>query len=283
MTAQASAQAENHSAQAEPAASQPANGAGAPRSLAALVDSQFGPQAAAYVTSPVHSRGEDLDQFAGIVRDLPAKTVLDLGCGGGHMSFAAAPHVRDEVVAYDLSRDMLAAVSAEAARRGLTNIRTEAGRAESLPFADASFCVVATRMSAHHWGDLDAALAEARRVTKRGGRGVFIDVCSPGTPLLDTYLQAMELLRDPSHVRNYSIDEWIRAVTKAGFAAGKVTPRRLRIEFAPWIARIRTPALHAEAIRSLQAAVPEEVKSYFAFEADGTFTFDTMTLEAVAV
>ncbi|MFP3499002.1 ribonuclease E/G, partial [Pseudomonas sp. SIMBA_059] len=50
--------------------------------------------------------------------------------------------------------------------------------------------------------DLGLALREVRRVLKPGGVAAFIDVMSPGSPLLDTYLQTVEVLRDTSHVRD---------------------------------------------------------------------------------
>jgi SAM-dependent methyltransferase len=245
-----------------------------------VVTEQFGPRAAEYVASAVHAEGEDLQQLAAIVRGRAEAQVLDLGCGGGHVSFTVAPEVA-RVTAYDLSTDMLTAVAAEAVRRGLTNIGTQQGPAEQLPFDDARFDFVLTRFSAHHWRDLPAALAEAHRVTKPGGRAVFIDVVSPGPPLLDTFLQAIELLRDPSHMRDYSVEEWTRAVGEAGFTPGPLTRRRLHLNFATWVARMRTPELHASAIRSLQSAASRDVTRHFAIEADGSFSVDTMTLEAM--
>lgn len=245
-----------------------------------VVTEQFGPRAAEYVASAVHAEGEDLQQLAAIVRGRAEAQVLDLGCGGGHVSFTVAPEVAG-VTAYDLSSDMLAAVAAEAARRGLTNISTQQGPAERLPFDDSRFDFVLTRFSAHHWRDLPAALAEAHRVAKPGGRAVFIDVVSPGPPLLDTFLQAIELLRDPSHMRDYSVEEWTRAVREAGFTPGPLTRRRLYLNFATWIARMRTPELHASAIRSLQRLASGDVTRHFAIEDDGSFSVDTMTLEAM--
>src|SRR5712692_1759892 len=146
---------------------------------ASLVNDQFGPQAAAYVASTVHAEGEDLEALTKVVAGRSTGSVLDLGCGGGHVSFRVAPHV-GQVTAYDLSESMLAAVAKAASGRGLKNIVTHQGAAERLPFADGSFDFVLSRYSAHHWHDFQAALREARRVMKVGGRAIFMDAVSPG-------------------------------------------------------------------------------------------------------
>ncbi|MDR3463827.1 MAG: class I SAM-dependent methyltransferase, partial [Beijerinckiaceae bacterium] len=158
-----------------------------------LVAAQFGPRAMAYVASKDHAQGADLERLATLAAARPGARVLDLGCGGGHVSFTVAPFAR-EVVAYDLSEEMLAAVAATAAARGLTNIVTQQGMAEDLPFPAAHFDIVATRYSAHHWRDLAAGLAGIRHVLKPGGLAVIMDVISPGDPQPDTFLQAIELL-----------------------------------------------------------------------------------------
>jgi ubiquinone/menaquinone biosynthesis C-methylase UbiE len=251
---------------------------GSSRSHESLVTAQFGPRAAAYVNSATHSQGEDLARLAALAREMGKARALDLGCGGGHAAFAVAPHVA-RVVAYDLSQDMLDAVGAEATRRGLRNIATRQGAVERVPFADASFDLVVTRFSAHHWRDLGAALREARRVVAPAGRAVFIDAVSPGPPQLDTFLQAIELFRDPSHVRDYSIAEWRAALAAAGFEVTAVTPRRVKIAFEPWIERMRTPENQAEAIRAVERHVSTEVARHFALAADGGFELDAATIE----
>ena len=119
-----------------------------------------------------------------------------------------------------------------------------------------------------------------RRTLKQDGLGIFMDVVSPEAALLNTWLQTMELLRDPSHVRNASLTEWKRLLQTAGFAVEQIHTFRLRLDFDTWIERMQTPPVHAAAIRSLQHRADEQVRSYFALEEDGSFTVDTMVIAA---
>ncbi len=242
-----------------------------------VVDQQFSGQAAAYLTSAVHAEGEDLAQLVRLAADQRPETALDLGCGGGHVSYRLSPHA-GQVVAYDLSPSMVAMVADEAVRRGLSNIDTRQGAVEQIPYPNQSFDLVVTRYSAHHWYDFATGLSEARRVLKNSGQAVFIDVVSPGAPLLDSWLQTLELLRDPSHVYNRSVREWRLAVGNAGFRPGELSHAKLRIDFGSWVKRMNTPEAHVTAIRSLQAKAGRDVADYFKFEADGSFTIDTMVL-----
>jgi SAM-dependent methyltransferase len=245
-----------------------------------LVADQFGATAAAYLTSAVHASGADLGVLATEVGATAGARVLDLGCGAGHASFAVAPHVR-EVVAYDIAQPMLDVVAAAARERGLGSVTTRQGPAETLPFADASFDWAISRMSAHHWRDVPAALAEVRRVLKPGGRVLFIDIAGADHPLHDTHIQAVELLRDASHIRDYRSAEWQIFFTGAGFTQVNVRDRwRLPIEFSAWVARMRTPPLKIDAIRAVWAAAPDEVRHYFNVQQDGSFELDVLMVEA---
>ena len=247
-----------------------------------LVTGQFGPRADAYVESAVHARGDDLVALDGLAARTKPAHALDLGCGGGHVAYLLAKHAA-EVTAVDLSADMLAAVTKTAEAKGLRNIRTRQASVESLNFADASFDFVASRYSAHHWHDFEGGLREARRVIRPGAAAVFLDAFAPGAALLDTHLQAIELLRDTSHVRDYTLAEWSASLARAGFAVGNVRTWRLHLDFSSWIARMRTPDILVAAIKALHAAAPREVRAHYAIEADGSFTIDTMMIETLAV
>jgi ubiquinone/menaquinone biosynthesis C-methylase UbiE len=251
------------------------------RSHESVVSEQFGPQAQAYVQSAVHASGEDLEAIEEIVRQAAPRRALDLGTGGGHVAYRLARHA-EAVTACDLSEEMLAAVAHTAAAKGIENIQTVAAAAERLPFSDGTFDFLASRFSAHHWRDWELGLRQARRVLSADASAIFVDVVSQGGPLLDTHLQAVELLRDPSHVRDYSAAEWFEALARSGFAVRATRSWRIRTEFAQWTARMRTPEVFVNAIRALQATASAEVARHFTIEGDGTFMLDAMMVEAVA-
>lgn len=243
------------------------------------VEQQFGSQAQQYLDSKVHAQGNDLTWLADRLAKMPHAQVVDIGCGAGHASFIAAQQVAN-VTAYDLSSEMLAVVEQAAQQRGLRNLVTQRGSAEALPFADASVDVVISRYSAHHWHDVGLALREMKRILKPGGTAIMMDVVSPGHPVLDIYLQTVEKLRDTSHVRNYSPGEWLSLFSAAGFGIRELRADKLALDFTSWIARMRTPAHFATAIRELQHCLSEDVARHFALQPDGSFTTDILTIEA---
>ena len=240
------------------------------------VQSQFDPRAQAYLTSAVHAAGPDLDRAGALVSQaVPAGAqALDIGCGGGHLSFALAPHLA-RIVALDPSPGMLAAVSQAAASKGLRHIEVQQASAESLPLGDGSFDLVCTRYSAHHWTRLEKAAQELARVLAPGAHALIIDTLGHEDPLVDTFMQSIELLRDPSHVRNRSVVEWRALLRSAGLVELDHAQWPIRLEFASWVARMRTPADRAAVIRSLQDGAPQEVRQALRIEADGSFAIQT--------
>jgi SAM-dependent methyltransferase len=200
-------------------------------------------RAEAYRESEAHREGPDLDLL--VEWAAGARTALDVGSGGGHV----ARRLREaglEVVTADPAPGMQADVQAPA---------------EDLPFADGSFDVVATRVAAHHFADVAAAVAEMARVA--GDRVLVVDNLFMGEAA-----EGADRLRDPSHVRNYTEAEWRALFDGAGLTVADARRVDRTIDFGSWLDRSGCTGPDAERVRELLAD-----------RIDG----DTITLDRIAL
>lgn len=188
--------------------------------------------------------------------------VLDVGCAAGHTALAFAPHVR-EVIGIDLSMAMLAEAARLAGARGITNARWEVAHAAALPYADDSFDIVTCRLVAHHFLSLAPSLAEMARVLKRGGHLLIVDIISPEEPALADFLNAFEVLRDPSHGRDWTLSEWESAGKEIGTPFDVIARWDMPQEFAVWTARQQTPPDAVMAIERLMDTASAEARDAF--------------------
>ena len=209
----------------------------------AQVKSSFGPNAHQYTTSRGHGNASALAQLVAKVAPPSTGKVLDIGTGAGHTAIAFAPHVAG-VVAFDLTPQMLEETRRNAQARGITNLTTSQGAAENLPFDPASFDIVVCRLTTHHFANLPQAIGEMARVLKSGGHLVIVDSDVPEDKELDRQINEIELLRDPSHVRNYSESEWRALVEAAGLRVVEVEHSYYdedgKMDFWTWTRRIGT-------------------------------------------
>lgn len=236
------------------------------------IQDRFGAAAAAYAASAVHRGGPDLDAMLAEGVRTGSERVLDVGCGAGHTALAFAARVA-EVVALDLTPAMLEQARRLAAERGLPNVSFREGNAAELPFPDASFDLVTSRLAAHHVAQPAAMLCEIARVLRPGGCFLLSDTVADEDPMLDSFVNALELLRDASHVRDHRVSEWQTMFRTAGLAPRLLDRFAIELEFEPWVARIGTPSGAVTGLRALFDAAPDEARRHFGIGVAGDYAF----------
>jgi ubiquinone/menaquinone biosynthesis C-methylase UbiE len=187
-------------------------------------------RAEAYRQSATRREGPDLDLVIELCEPGPGVRALDVATGGGHV----ARRLREagaDVVSCDPAPGMHPDVICGA---------------EDLPFADAIFDVVVTRSAPHHFHDVAAALLEMTRVTNN--RVVIQDTLFSGGEQEDA-----QRLRDPTHVRSYSDEEWTALLQVAGLKIERREHFIKRHRFDSWLAMTGCERAEAERVRELLA------------------------------
>jgi SAM-dependent methyltransferase len=190
------------------------------------VSSVWNERAEAYRQSEAHREGEDLDLL--VEWAAGAQTALDVATGGGH-------------VARRLREAGLQVVSSDPAPAMQPDVVC---RAEDLPFDDESFDVVACRLAGHHFTNVLAALQEMARVS--GDRVLVVD-----NVYMSEAREEADHLRDPSHVRNYTVDEWRELYSGAVLHVEDLRTFDKELEVEPWLARSGCAGDDAARVRAL--------------------------------
>jgi SAM-dependent methyltransferase len=183
-----------------------------------------------YRESEAHREGEDLDLIVAWAGLGPGRRALDVATGGGHV----ARRLREagfEVTGSDPAPAMEPDVVC---------------RAEELPFADGSFEVVTCRVAAHHFDDVEKAVAEMARVSSEA-------VIVADNLYLGESVEEAERLRDPTHVRCYSEDEWRALFERAGLSVDEARVLHKSIALEPWLERAGCRGETAARVRALLA------------------------------
>jgi ubiquinone/menaquinone biosynthesis C-methylase UbiE len=146
-----------------------------------------------------------------------ARDVLDVGCGTGTLSVALAA-AGTRVVGVDGDEDVLARARAKAAAAGV-DVEWRTGLADALPAPAASADAVVCSLLLHHLEPRvkAAALAEARRVLRPGGRLYVADWGRPADPLQRVMFFGLQLLDGFSNTRDHAAGRLVDVIAAAGF------------------------------------------------------------------
>jgi SAM-dependent methyltransferase len=182
---------------------------------------QFSRQAIPFSQQPAHSRESFLNlmlEMSGVNRE---DNVLDVACGPGLVACAFAARAR-HVTGIDLTPAMIERAQQLQQERQLPNVTWQTGNVLPLPFPDASFSLVITRYTFHHFLDPRAVFTEMVRVCAQGGRVLVADTTM--TPEKRDFCDVEEKLRDPSHTRTLTPAEFSQMAAELGL-------REVRTEF----------------------------------------------------
>lgn len=233
----------------------------------------FGAHAERYVSSRDHQSGESLDRLVALAAPRGEWRVLDVATGGGHTALALAPHVR-EVVASDITPEMLAAAERHVRGKGVANVSFREADACALPFEDDSFDLVTCRIAPHHFSDAGRFVRECARVVRPGGAVIVIDNLTPEDPAASAAINEIEVVRDPSHRRAYSEPEWVGFFRGAGLVVERVERFRKQRDFDFWTGMQSVAPEVKERLRALFRALPPGARTALApEEREGRLTF----------
>ncbi len=232
----------------------------------------FSQRAEFYAQSKIHDDKETLSWLVELAMPRKDMIALDVGTGTGHTAMALAPHLK-EVDAIDLTEAMMVEGRKLCAQRGIVNVHFMLGDAMRIPFPNEHFNIVTCRRAAHHFGDIKKALVEMARVLRPGGRMVIDDRSIPEDDELDTTINRLDALHDPSHVRDYRPSEWMQFSRIAGLEIEAMRMYRKHIPLTHFTDKV-TPAT-AKEMKQVAEEMSERAKKVVNYEmADGNIVMD---------
>ena len=244
----------------------------AERDITRLSQQQFSARALGYSQSHVFNAGADLDAIIAMASDVQANIAVDIGSGAGFTAFAVAPFAHT-VLSTDLALPMLQHAIQNAESRGLTNIAPVLVSAESLPFANNSVGLLTCRLAAHHFSDVNIGVSEWARIIEPGGALILVDTVTPEDTDVATWMNDIELRRDPSHSRDLSVLQWVDLLTANGFTIEETVLMKIPLEFDDWVKRSATPSDVIEKMRVDYVNASDLVTEAFGIESDGPLQF----------
>jgi ubiquinone/menaquinone biosynthesis C-methylase UbiE len=195
---------------------------------------EFAKQAENFASSAAISDQAQVERIVTGMGDLAGRRVLDVACGTGIVTSALAQKAK-QVVGLDLTLEMLNKARERCSELGLSSVVFMEGSATSLPFANAEFDAVVTRLSFHHFLDPKVVLTEMLRVLRPGGVLAVADVVTSENTAKSELQNAIEVLRDPSHVRMLPASELLSLVSRDGATIVHQESWDKQREFDEWL------------------------------------------------
>lgn len=222
----------------------------------------------------IHHDDEAVDRLVNWLAPRAGGSYLDLATGAGVMAFAvAAKQPNAQVIGVDIA-DAAIARNREAAReQGQANLEFRLMDGRRLEFPDAAFDGMTWRYALHHFPDLAATLADARRVLKPGGHFAVADAVRHPEDGRD-FINRFQALKPDGHVRIYTAEALVDLFRAQDFAVDR------RFASAISFTREFNADYHA-----LIGDMPPEILEFYQVEVAGdqaALTFDVLNVRFVA-
>lgn len=233
-----------------------------------LIREEFARQSSSMPISPVFTSSDILDRIESAACLASSSRVLDLGCGPGIITEAFADDV-GEMVAFDIAPEMMYSVLQRCRKAGQENVHFVIGHAERLPLHKASFDTIITRLTFHHFPDPKTVISEMSRVLRPDGNIVIADIVSSELPEEARLHNALEVLRDPSHVKMLSCTDLKHLVRSAGLFIEAEDSWIKEREFGEWLQITNAPERSEPLYAIMQSLAKANVRAGIDLQTDG--------------
>ena len=182
---------------------------------------QFNAQAEFYANSKVHSSGQNLEIISDYLENKSFELSLDIATGTGFTAFESSK-VSKKVLALDIAIEMINQAKTLAKEKSINNIQFVIASADNLPYKNSYFDLITCRTGTHHFENFEKSLKEMHRTLKDNGTLIISDTITSQDNDLSSWHQKVEIMRDPSHQSNYSIESWKEFFNNLKFEATKI-------------------------------------------------------------
>ncbi|HJN58967.1 MAG TPA: methyltransferase domain-containing protein, partial [Dehalococcoidia bacterium] len=223
---------------------------------------QFNAQAEFYANSKVHSSGQNLEIISDYLENKRFDLSLDIATGTGFTAFESSK-VSKKVLALDIAIEMINQAKTLAKEKSINNIQFVIASADNLPYKNSYFDLITCRTGTHHFENFEKSLKEMHRTLKDNGTLIISDTITSQDNDLSSWHQKVEIMRDPSHQSNYSIESWKELFNNLKFEVTKIILTSVKLTLDDWMTTSGTPPDIQKKLRKIWVDSDSTTRKYF--------------------
>ena len=223
---------------------------------------QFSKTSINYSVDSLFSTGKDLDMIIKFAKPKKNMKMLDVATGAGHVAIKFSKYV-NKVIAVDITPKMIRESEKNINTLDIANIEIKIMGAEKLLFKKEHFDLITCRYAPHHFNNVNKFLSEVYRVLKYNGMFVLIDIISSRDYIFDKFINNINKIRDPTHMRSYTKEEWLSMIEKSKLKVVDVENFRNEHNLNDWLKRAKTDKENVKEIKKIISNCNIKIKDKF--------------------